>query len=43
MFASALADPLDGHMKNNSNNDAYKLQRFDAFGLCNGEKISAGA
>lgn len=40
---SSCLDHLDGHVKNNSNNDAYKLQRFDAFGLCNGEEISAGA
>lgn len=43
MFASALADCLDGHVTNNCNNDAYKLQQFDAFGLCNGEKINTGA
>lgn len=37
--ASALTDLL----KNNRNNDAQKLHRFDGFGLCDGEKISAGA
>lgn len=27
---------LMGRVKNNSSNDAYELQRFDAFGLCDG-------
>lgn len=41
--SSTLTDHLDGRVKNNSNNEAYKLQWFDAFGLCKREKISTSA